>query len=167
MRLRFGYRSREGEDTRRHVEPHSLVHLGPRWYLVAWDCGREDWRTFRLDRIVGVPAPGERFTPAGAAGRRSRRLRGPEPSRGGVPLPRAGHAAGPGARGRRPPPVDAGAPRADRRGPCLYTASDDSLEWLALRIGFLGVPFEVHEPPELREWCSALADRFGLAAAGG
>ena len=37
--------------TRRLVEPLSLVNLGRRWYLVAWDCGREDWRTFRLDRI--------------------------------------------------------------------------------------------------------------------
>ena len=46
-RLRFAYRSREGTDSRREVEPHSLVNLGRRWYLVAWDRRREDWRTFR------------------------------------------------------------------------------------------------------------------------
>src|SRR4051794_1326326 len=45
-RLRFAYRSREAQDSRRHVEPHSLVNLGRRWYLVAWDCEREAWRTF-------------------------------------------------------------------------------------------------------------------------
>ena len=46
---------------------------------------------------------------------------------------------------------------------CSYTPSDDSLEWLALRIAFLGVDFEVHDPPELAEQCAALARRFGIA----
>src|SRR3954447_23028294 len=49
--LRFGYRSRDGAETRREVEPHSLVNLGRRWYVVAWDRGREDWRSFRIDRL--------------------------------------------------------------------------------------------------------------------
>ena len=48
---------------------------------------------------------------------------------------------------------------------CSYTPSDDSLEWLALRIAFLGVDFVVHDPPELAEQCEALARRFGAAAA--
>src|SRR4051812_15898758 len=60
--LRFGYRSREGADTRREVEPHSLVNRGRRWYLVAWDRGREDWRTFRVDRLARPAATGRRFT---------------------------------------------------------------------------------------------------------
>ena len=47
---------------------------------------------------------------------------------------------------------------------CAYETSDDSLEWLAMRIAFLGVDFEVVEPPELAEWCAALARRFGAAA---
>ena len=49
--LRFAYRSREGVDTRREVEPHSLVNLVRRWYLVAWDRRRENWRSFRVDRL--------------------------------------------------------------------------------------------------------------------
>src|SRR5271169_1885246 len=49
--LRFSYRDREGARSRRMVEPHRLVHTGRRWYLVAWDSRREDWRTFRVDRI--------------------------------------------------------------------------------------------------------------------
>src|ERR687885_63700 len=57
-RLRFDYRSRDGTASRREVEPHSLVNLGRRWYLVGWDRGREDWRTFRLDRLRGPAATG-------------------------------------------------------------------------------------------------------------
>ena len=48
----------------REVEPHRLVHTPRRWYLVAWDLGRGDWRTFRVDRIQDLPGPpGARFTP--------------------------------------------------------------------------------------------------------
>src|SRR3954449_1666002 len=60
-RLRFGYRSRDGTETRREVEPHALVNLGRRWYVVGWDRGREGWRTFRVDR-VRRPAASGRFT---------------------------------------------------------------------------------------------------------
>src|SRR5829696_8077083 len=60
--LRFEYRSREGAATRRDVEPHSLVNLGRRWYLVGWDRDRDDWRTFRLHRLSRPAATGRRFT---------------------------------------------------------------------------------------------------------
>src|SRR5205085_12113606 len=59
--LRFGYHSRDGADSRREVEPHSLVNLGRRWYLVAWDRRREDWRTFRVDRLTRPASAGGRF----------------------------------------------------------------------------------------------------------
>src|SRR6476646_3235389 len=62
-RIRFAYRSRDGADSRREVEPHSLVNVGRRWYLVAWDRGREDWRTFRVDRLARPASAGIRFTP--------------------------------------------------------------------------------------------------------
>src|SRR5215211_9032365 len=61
-RLRFAYRGRDGASSRREVEPHSLVNLGRRWYLVAWDRGREDWRSFRVDRLTGPAVTGVRFT---------------------------------------------------------------------------------------------------------
>src|SRR3954449_1139939 len=61
--LRFGYRARDGTESRREVEPHSLVNRGRRWYLVAWDRRRADWRTFRLDRLAGPASAGLRFTP--------------------------------------------------------------------------------------------------------
>ena len=63
-RIRFGYGAASGERTERHVEPHRLVALDRRWYLVAYDLTRNDWRSFRLDRVIGVPRPtGARFRP--------------------------------------------------------------------------------------------------------
>ncbi|MEQ8842060.1 MAG: YafY family protein [Acidimicrobiales bacterium] len=61
--VRFDYRRRDGEDSRRLVEPHQLVTAGRRWYLVAWDQRRADWRTFRLDRMLEPRLAGRRFTP--------------------------------------------------------------------------------------------------------
>src|ERR687897_3134861 len=62
-RVRFAYRGRDGAESRREVEPHSLVNLGRRWYLAAWDRGRGDWRTFRLDRLQRPRSSGVRFEP--------------------------------------------------------------------------------------------------------
>lgn len=59
----FDYVDRDGASTRRLVEPHRLVAAGRRWYLLAFDLRRDDWRTFRLDRIEGVRRAGPRFTP--------------------------------------------------------------------------------------------------------
>src|SRR4029077_13212189 len=55
-RLRFDSRTGDDRASRRHVEPHRLVSLRNRWYLVAYDLDREDWRTYRIDRL-GPPAP--------------------------------------------------------------------------------------------------------------
>ena len=60
--VRFDYRRRDGEDSRRLVEPHQMVTAGRRWYLVAWDLRRDDWRTFRLDRLSNAALAGRRFT---------------------------------------------------------------------------------------------------------
>jgi predicted DNA-binding transcriptional regulator YafY len=62
-RVRFAYRGRDGAASRREVEPHALVNHGRRWYLVAWDRGREDWRTFRVDRLGTPASTGVRFRP--------------------------------------------------------------------------------------------------------
>ena len=62
-RLRFAYRTHSGTAGDRHVEPHHVVPLGRRWYLVAWDLDRNDWRTFRLDRIAEPRPTGRRFEP--------------------------------------------------------------------------------------------------------
>src|SRR3954470_14574235 len=60
-RLRFDYSSRDGTGSRREVEPHALVNRGRRWYLVAGDRRREDWRTFRVDRLERAAPTGARF----------------------------------------------------------------------------------------------------------
>ena len=62
-RLRFDYRTHSGTASRRSVEPYRLVNDRRRWYLVAWDADRDDWRTFRVDRIEPRPPAGPRFTP--------------------------------------------------------------------------------------------------------
>jgi predicted DNA-binding transcriptional regulator YafY len=58
--LRFDYSSASPP---RRVQPHHLVMWGGRWYLVAWDLDRDDWRTFRADRITPRTPTGPRFTP--------------------------------------------------------------------------------------------------------
>jgi predicted DNA-binding transcriptional regulator YafY len=60
-RLKFDYISREGDPSERRVDPHRLVLLGRRWYLVAWDLDRSDWRTFRLDRLTNPHGTGGHF----------------------------------------------------------------------------------------------------------
>src|SRR6187399_1238233 len=62
-RLRFGYTAAGGQRTDRHVEPHRLVALGRRWYLVAYDLVRHDWRSFRADRLSAPHGTGARFRP--------------------------------------------------------------------------------------------------------
>jgi predicted DNA-binding transcriptional regulator YafY len=164
-RLRFDYRSRDASESRRHVEPHSLVNLGRRWYLVAWDCDRQDWRTFRVDRLERPRPAGARFDP--------RTLPAKDP---------AAYVAAnlSGAPMRHQARVTLHAPAADVRRrrylwgtvaeidehTCEYRTSDDSLDWLALRIGMMGIGFEVHEPPELVEAFRALAERCARAAGG-
>ncbi|HEV3228179.1 MAG TPA: YafY family protein [Solirubrobacteraceae bacterium] len=163
--LRFAYRSRDGTDSRREVEPHSLVNYGRRWYLVAWDRRREDWRTFRVDRLAKPASTGARFKPrklpakdAGAYVEQS--ITGaPNRFEALVTL----HAAAEVIASRVPAhlgtiePVDART--------CQYRTGDDDLGWLAMRIAMLGVDFEVHEPPELIEHLRALAIRLRRAAA--
>jgi predicted DNA-binding transcriptional regulator YafY len=160
--LRFTYRSRDQTESRRHVEPLSLVNLGRRWYLVAWDCDRADWRTFRIDRLERPRPAGRRFTPrelpaenpaayvaanlSGAAARYQARVTLHAPA---------------GEVGARP--YLWGTVTAIDEHRCEYRTSDDRLDWLAMRVGMLGIEFEVHEPPELVAACAALAERLARA----
>jgi predicted DNA-binding transcriptional regulator YafY len=60
-RLGFAYRDGSGNETERRVEPHGLVNVEGRWYLVAHDLDRDDWRTFRVDRLTAPRLTGHRF----------------------------------------------------------------------------------------------------------
>ena len=53
LRVAFDYRDGRGQASSRMVEPQGVAHASQRWYLVAWDPARDDWRIFRLDRIAG------------------------------------------------------------------------------------------------------------------
>ena len=162
--LRFAYRSRDGTDSRREVEPHSLVNHGRRWYLVAWDRRRDDWRTFRIDRLAKPASIGVRFIPRrlpakDAAAYVEQSITGaPNRFEARVTL----HAGAEEVTSRVPAswgtiePIDAHT--------CEYKTGDDDLRWLALRIAMLDVDFQVHEPPELVEHLRSLAVRLRRAA---
>jgi predicted DNA-binding transcriptional regulator YafY len=163
--LRFAYRTRDGTESRREVEPHTLVNLGRRWYLVAWDRRREDWRTFRVDRLDRPASTGVRFKPRelpardAAAYVEQSLTAAPNRFEARVTL----HASASEIASRVPgwwgeiEPIDAGT--------CEYRTGDDDLGWLAVRIAMLGVDFEVQEPPELAEHLRMLAKRLERAAA--
>jgi predicted DNA-binding transcriptional regulator YafY len=161
--LRFDYRSRDGTESRRAIEPHALVNLGRRWYVVGWDRGREGWRTFRVDR-VGRPAASGRFTarrlPGGDAAEYVRSSIAGAFSRYEARV--TVHASADEITARIPWVAGALEPIDDRR--CEYRTADENLEWLALRIAMLGVDVEVHEPPELIEQLGVLAERLRRAA---
>lgn len=61
--LRFGYRSHAGDASQRHVQPVRLANYGRRWYLIAWDTVRADWRSFRVDRMDKARVTGDTFVP--------------------------------------------------------------------------------------------------------
>jgi predicted DNA-binding transcriptional regulator YafY len=163
--LRFAYRSRAGNESRRDVEPHSLVNLGRRWYLVAWDRGRDDWRTFRIDRLSRPASSQVRFVPRklpakdAAAYVEQSISRTPNRFEASVIL----HAPAEEIAGRVPYYWGTIEPIDERT--CRYRSGDDDLGWLAIRIAMLDVDFEVHEPPELGERLQALAERLARATA--
>jgi predicted DNA-binding transcriptional regulator YafY len=161
--LRFAYRSRDGTDSRRLVEPHALVNLGLRWYLLAWDRGREDWRSFRIDRLQRPAATGVRFS--------ARKL----PARDAAAYVRESIMGAP-TRFEAHLTLHVGAEEIARRVPahwgtiepidadsCDFRSGDDDLGWLALRVAMLGADFELHEPPELRSHLQALSERLERA----
>jgi predicted DNA-binding transcriptional regulator YafY len=163
--LRFAYRRRDGTDSRREVEPNSLVNYGRRWYLVAWDRGRDAWRTFRLDRLAKPSSTGVRFAPRrlptkDASTYVEQSIRG-APNRFEAVLTL--HAAAEEIESRVPAYWGAIEPLDART--CLFRTGDDDLGWLAMRVAMLGVDFELHEPPELTEHLRALSARLGRAAA--
>jgi predicted DNA-binding transcriptional regulator YafY len=161
-RLEFGYTAAGGERTDRHVEPLRLVPLGRRWYLVAYDLTRHDWRSFRLDRLDRPRNTGARFRP--------RVL----PAEDAAAFVRAGlgnlptfHAvevlvAAPATVVRQHLGRWADVEEADD-GRCLLRMRADSLDWPAMALGSLGADFTVLSPPELLDHVRGWARTFGRA----
>ncbi|HSU71893.1 MAG TPA: YafY family protein [Micrococcaceae bacterium] len=160
----FGYAAADGAQTQRLVEPYRLVDAGRRWYLVAWDMDRADWRTFRVDRITGVPASRQKFLPR--------------------PLPAEDLAEYVhNSITRSPYRYDlvvrlhaSAAVVLETFGTSTATLQDDGGSRTVLRMGWdsletplahlaaTGIPFEILEPAELRERAVEMADRLRHAA---
>ncbi|MFI8244310.1 helix-turn-helix transcriptional regulator [Streptomyces sp. NPDC085866] len=166
-RLRFEYLSHEGTASRRTVEPHRLVCTERRWYLVAWDVDREDWRTFRVDRITPKPPHGPRFDPreppAGdlaayvSRGVSTSAYAAHSTVRLLVPLREAAERISPSA----------GMLEADGADACILRSGAPNLEVMVIHIMMTGLPFEVLEPVELNEVIRRVRDRLDAALARG
>ncbi|HSJ91523.1 MAG TPA: YafY family protein [Ilumatobacter sp.] len=164
--VRFEYTRRDGESARRLVQPLQLVSVGQRWYLVAWDVRRGDWRTFRVDRMEAPTLAGARFEPRSlpaasaaefvAAGLRSVtqqheavvRVEG-DPER----VASMSHWFG-----GQMSPIEGDATR--------LRLGADALEWLASMIAILATSFDVtveEAPSEVHELLAAAAERLGGA----
>jgi len=162
--VRFGYTARDADPTERRVEALRLVSLGRRWYLVAYDRDRQDWRSFRLDRITEVVRTGQRFRP--------REL----PAEDALTFVQAGIRRMPQRYAVRvridaDEPVVAqavghwGTVEADPdKGGCMLSMNVDSLHWPLMVLGRLEADFEVEEPTELHDLVTRTAERFGRAA---
>jgi predicted DNA-binding transcriptional regulator YafY len=163
--LRFRYRDKTGVASARSVEPHRVVNTWRRWYLVAWDVERKDWRTFRVDRMERcAAAPGVRFiqrdppardlaayvTQSGVNARCRAKLK--------LFAPAAVIAE------RLPPSMGLVEPIDEQS--CFYETGSSSYESLAMHVALIGADFEIIEPVELVEQVRRLAERYRRAAEG-
>ncbi|MGI5204994.1 helix-turn-helix transcriptional regulator [Spirillospora sp. CA-108201] len=161
-RLRFDYRSHDGSSSRREAEPYRLVNWGRRWYLVAFDVERDDWRTFRVDRLSPRIPAGPRFAPRELPEEAVDRVRRGVSSaawryraRVVVRAPAERVAERINAAVGTVTPVDDAS--------CVLDTGADSIETLAVHLGLLGADFTVTEPAELVAFVRALADRYHRA----
>ncbi|CAM5509766.1 helix-turn-helix transcriptional regulator [Streptomyces pilosus] len=164
-RLRFAYRAADGTGSRRVVEPYRLVSTGRRWYLVAYDLDRADWRTFRVDRVSEPFATGARFTPrelpTGSAAEYLRRSMNRTQESYEMVVTFAAPAATVAAR----VPAWLGTPEPLDEATCRLRATvGDAKDWMAVRLAMLGHDFTVHEPPELVDAVRELGARMTRAA---
>ncbi|SDN93366.1 helix-turn-helix transcriptional regulator [Lentzea jiangxiensis] len=159
-RVRFTYVAQENVVSKRHVEPVQLVALDRRWYLLAFDVERDDWRIFRLDRVSSALATGARFAaravPGGDATEYvTQRMYDTAPTYR--------------ARATLRLPVDlararlgdfAGELTALDDGSCGWHSPEDTVEYLAFRLTSLGCEFTVDGPVEFVEHLRGLGERI-------
>ncbi len=160
VRLTFDYTAADGDVSTRYVEPYRLVTLGRRWYLVAFDLDRDDWRTFRIDRAAR-PVPSRnsfdaRPLPAADLSTYLRdRIRELRTSIDveviiDAPVDRVLAVLGTWA-------TVTGGPR---RGTSRVHMVTDSLDWPVLALARVDAGFTVISPPELRERLTLFAHRI-------
>jgi len=164
-RLRFDYRTHAGTAGAREVEPYRLVNDRRRWYLMAWDVGREDWRTFRVDRIELRTPNGRRFQPRPLPPDHELTAQVADAARTATWRYRARvvvHAPATHVRARLPVALQV-EPLGDDR--CVFEPGSDHPEMLALYIGLLGADFTVIDAPELVDALRSLSTRYERAIA--
>ncbi|MFE7743744.1 helix-turn-helix transcriptional regulator [Nocardia sp. NPDC057455] len=152
------------EVRRRRVEPYRLVASDRRWYLLAFDLDRDDWRSFRVDRMTEVSARTWRFRPRAAPEAAAYVQEGvasrvyPHRARFLV------HASADTVRAQIPASAAAVRPRGS--GLCeVLSGADGSLDIVLVHMLLLGHDFEVLDPPELGRRSRALAQRLLAAGA--
>ena len=164
-RLRFDYRSHDATPSARHTEPHRLVNSARRWYLLAWDLDRHDWRTFRVDRIDPHPPTGHRFTPRDMPDDEvtDRLARGLATATWRYRTRVTVHAPAADIAARLPAgitiePVDPTT--------CVVDVGSDNPHMLALNLGLLDADFHIDETtdPQLAAHLHRLAARYTRAA---
>ncbi|WP_329244682.1 WYL domain-containing protein [Actinoallomurus sp. NBC_01490] len=168
VELRFDYdQGRPAAERPRRTQPHHLVTWQGRWYLIAWDLDRDDWRTFRADRVRPRTPTGPRFTPRELPGGDvsafvTGRFRGTDgtttdwPCRGEVVLNLPATAVAPFARD--------GIVEELGPGHCRLTLGSWSWTGLAAAIGRFDTDMEVIGPPQLTTAFARLAERYANAA---
>lgn len=166
QQLRLEYRRGDGETMRRLVEPHRMVSAARRWYLVAWDCDRDDWRTFRVDRILRPPSPGNRCAPRDppAADLAAYVSQGVQTVYRRVEAELVLEGSFDELRSRVHPYAGELEPLTEDT--CLLRSTGSSYRELAAWICTMGVPFTVREPAGLRDELRALAGVAAHAADG-
>jgi predicted DNA-binding transcriptional regulator YafY len=164
--VRFAYADHSGAATERRVEPYRLVNWGQRWYLVAWDVQRDDWRTFRVDRMSATRSVGHRFTArplpaedvAAYVAEKTRQVRTKVTAQVLVHTPATVVEARMGGWTQGSIEV-----LADDR--CLVRLGGRSVDDIAFWLGFLDVDFEVVDSPELSAAVERIAQRYARATA--
>lgn len=152
-----------GEVRRRRVEPYRLVASDRRWYLLAYDLERDDWRSFRVDRMTAVSARTWRFRPRAAPNAAAYVQEGvasrvyPHQARFLV------HASADTVRAQIP--ASAAVVRSRGSGRCEVLSGAASLDFVLMHVLLLGHEFDVLDPPELGKRCRALAERLLSAGA--
>ena len=162
--LRFGYRAHDGAITERSIEPHRLVNMGRRWYLVAWDVEKADWRTFRVDRMSAPIRETVHFVPR------------PSPDEDLVRYVTRAVASGPYRHSvvvALAAPIDVMRTRVSAAegmlaaidpATCRLSLGTNSLESTAAWLAQLGVDFTVESPSELARCIEKLAERLVRAS---
>ncbi|MBQ0987607.1 YafY family transcriptional regulator [Streptomyces sp. F63] len=159
-RVRFDYRDHAGREGRRTVEPHRLVFTERRWYLVAWDVDRRDWRTFRADRLTPRPPHGPRFEPRRppAEDLAAYVARGVSTAAYAVRAVVLLHAPLEEAAARVTPAT--GTLEAVDEHRCLLRTGAPGPEAMVAHLAMLGFDFEIREPAGLRERLAPIAARL-------